>query len=196
MYLRAMETRNRDDFVIPTRRRPSRRHAAHMGRIRKSGLEVVFLVDTSGSMGEDELKLVEPELRGLHARGAHITVIHCDAAVAKVEEYSPYEGLQKFHGRGGTDYSDALIYLREMHPRPSFLVGFTDGWGGIEQYKQIILNERNAAWWDDYVASRPEESPDGVSSLWVLPEGCESPDDFKKKIVPWGTVVTVKRDRS
>jgi len=167
-----------------------------MGRIRKNGLDVVFLVDTSGSMGERELKLVEPELRGLHARGAHILVIHCDAAVAKVEEYSPYKGLEEFHGRGGTDYSDALMYLRDMHPRPSFLVGFTDGWGGIERYKQIITTERNALWWDDYVASHPEESPDGIPSLWVIPEGCMSLTEFKQRIVPWGTAVIVKRDHS
>lgn len=196
MYLRAMETRNRDDFVVPTRRRPSRRHSAHMGRIRRNGLDVVFLIDTSGSMGQEELKLVDPELRGLHARGASILVIHCDAAVAKIEAYTPFKGLEEFHGRGGTDYSDALMYIREMCPRPSFLVGFTDGWGGIERYKQIIITERNASWWDDYVASCPEESPDGIPSLWVIPEECMSPTDFKKNIVPWGTAVTVKRDHS
>jgi len=196
MYLRAMETRNRDDFVVPTRRRPSRRHSAHMGRIRKSGLDVVFLVDTSGSMESSELKLVDPELRGLHARGAHITVIHCDAAVTKVDEYNPYVGLENFHGRGGTDYSDALVYIRTMNPMPSFLVGFTDGYGGIERYKQIIITERNASWWDDYVASHQETSPDGIPTLWVLPEGCMSPVEFKQNIAPWGTAVTVKRDHS
>jgi predicted metal-dependent peptidase len=196
MYLRAMETRNRSDFVVPSRRRPSRRHPAHFGRVRRSGLEVAFLVDTSGSMGDGELKLVDPELRGLHARGARITVIHCDAAVVKVAEYNPYEGLTEFHGRGGTDYSDALMQLRIMHPMPSFLVGFTDGWGGIERYKQTIISERSASWWDGYVAAHPEESPDGMPSLWVLPEGCMAPAEFKANVVPWGTAVVIKRDRS
>jgi hypothetical protein len=79
---------------------------------------------------------------------------------------------------------------------PSFLVGFTDGWGGIERYKQTIISERSASWWDGYVAAHPEESPDGMPSLWVLPEGCMAPAEFKANVVPWGTAVVIKRDRS
>lgn len=195
-YLRAMETKYRSEVVTPTRSRPSRRHPAHQGRVRRGGLSVVFLIDTSGSMGEDELKLVEPELRGLHARGAEITVIHCDSGVAKVERYNPFAGLENFYGRGGTDYSDAFLHIRAMLQRPGFVVGFTDGWGCIDTYKNTVVTERGQSWWDDYVVSDPEVSPDGQRSLWIIPDGCMSTDAFKKEIVPWGTAIAIKRDSS
>lgn len=193
-YLKAMESRYRADKVIPTRRRPSRRHPLHQGRVRRYGLDVAFLVDTSGSMGAEQLRLVDPELCGLHFRQAQITIYHCDAAVAKVETYNPYEPLEKFHGRGGTEYSDALIKLREQWPPPSFLVVYTDGYGGIETYKRLIIDERGEGWWKSYIEPRQTHSPDGIETLWIIPEGCMKPEDFKKNIAPWGDVVTVPTD--
>lgn len=190
-YIKAMESRFRADRVIPTRRRPSRRHPLHQGRVRRYGLEVAFVIDTSGSMGPDQLRLVDPELKGLHARKAHIMVYHCDAAVAKIEAYNPYEPLEKFHGRGGTEYSDAFLKMREQYPPPGFVIVYTDGWGGIEGYKQTVIEERGQHWWDDYTNVRQTHSPDGIETLWVIPEGCMKPDDFKNSVAPWGDVVTV-----
>jgi hypothetical protein len=146
-------------------------------------------------MGAEELKLVDPELRGMHARGAHITVIHSDAGVSKVHRYHPGEPLQNFFGRGGTDYSDALGYISQMHPRPRYVVGFTDGYGSIGTYRSNIIKERGQNWWDEYISSNPEKSPDGFRTMWLLPEGCMPAEDFKRNIVPWGTVVIVERDR-
>ena len=193
-YLRAMESRYRADRVTPTRRRPSRRHPLHQGRVRRYGLDVAFLVDTSGSMQAEQLRLIDAELQGLHARKAQITVYHCDAAVAKIEQYNPYEPLEQFHGRGGTEYSDALIKLREQWPPPGFLVVYTDGYGGIETYKRQIIEERGKAWWESYIEPRQTHSPDGVETLWVIPEGCMKPEDFQARIAPWGDVVTVPTD--
>ena len=196
-YLRAAETRNRAEIVTPTRRRLSRRSPFHFGRVRRYGLEVAFMVDTSGSMDKAQLQLVDPELRGLHCRGAHVIVIHCDACVAKVETYSPFESLERFHGRGGTEFSDALFKVRELYPRPGLFVGFTDGYGGIESYAQTIRKERGAAWYDEFVSRKPGISPDGIETLWLIPEGSMDPKEFTKTIVPWGTVIvvpTVKRE--
>jgi predicted metal-dependent peptidase len=194
-YLRSMESQHRFDVRTPTRRRPSRRHPSYHGYTWLGGLDVAFLIDTSGSMGAEELKLVDPELRGMHARGAHITVIHSDAGVSKVHRYHPGEPLQNFFGRGGTDYSDALGYISQMHPRPRYVVGFTDGYGSIGTYRSNIIKERGQNWWDEYISSNPEKSPDGFRTMWLLPEGCMPAEDFKRNIVPWGTVVIVERDR-
>ena len=194
-YVRMMETSHRADVVVPTRRRLSRRSPFHLGRIRRYGLEVVFMVDTSGSMGEEQLRLVDPELRGLHARGAHITVIHCDTNVAKVHEYSPHQSLCEFHGRGGTEFSAAFLQMRELFPRPGLFIGYTDGYGGIESYAQVIREERGAAWYDSFTAREPMMSPDGVDTLWLIPEGCMDPDDFHRTVVPWGNVVVVPAEK-
>jgi len=194
-YVRMMETSHRADVVVPTRRRLSRRNAFHLGRIRRYGLEVVFMVDTSGSMGEEQLRLVDPELQGLHARGAHITVLHCDTAVAKIHEYSPHTSLCEFHGRGGTDFSAAFMKMRELFPKPGLFIGYTDGWGGVEQYVDIVKGEQGTAWYDNFIASGPTVSPDGVDSLWLIPEGCMDPVEFHRSVVPWGNVVVVPAEK-
>lgn len=193
-YLRMMEAKNRAEIVVPTRRRLSRRSQYHLGRVRRYGLDVVFMVDTSGSMGTEQLRLVDPELRGIHSRGAHISVIHCDAAVAKIEEYSPHSSLEQFHGRGGTDFSDALLKTREMYPRPGLFVGYTDGYGGIEGYRQRVIEDFGQAWYEQYVAEKPTKSPDGVETLWLIPEGCMDPEAFTNSVCPWGTVIVIPNE--
>jgi predicted metal-dependent peptidase len=194
-YVRMLETSHRADVSVPTRRRLSRRNQFHLGRIRRYGLEVVFMVDTSGSMGEEQLRLVDPELRGLHARGAHITVIHCDTNVAKVHDYSPHQSLCDFHGRGGTEFSAALLKMRELWPRPGLFIGFTDGWGGVETYADAVRQEQGVKWYNDFIARDPTVSPDGVDSLWLIPEGCMDPGEFHRNIVPWGNVVVVPAEK-
>ena len=195
-YLRAMESRNSFQTRVATRRRPSRRHPAYYGHTWRGGLNVVLLIDTSGSMGVEELKLVNPELKGMHARGAEITVIHSDADVAKVHRYSPATPLETFFGRGGTDYSIALEHIAQMRPSPRYVIGYTDGEGSAASYRSNIIQERGQPWWDDYVASNPEHSPDGIRTIWLLPEGCMSPDKFKRDIVPWGKTIIVKREHA
>jgi predicted metal-dependent peptidase len=190
-YLRVAETRNRSDIVMPTRRRLSRRCPSHFGRVRRHGLDVAMMVDTSGSMGQAQLRLVDPELRGMHARGAHITVIHCDTAVARVEPYNPYESLERFYGRGGTDFSAALFELQKMQPRPGLFVGFTDGYGGIEKYTDCVIATRGYEWYRDFLSTEPECTPDGVSAVWLIPEGCMAVSEFKRDVVPWGTVIPI-----
>lgn len=194
-HLRVIESRNRQQVRVTSRRRPSRRHPAYFGHSWRGGLDVVFLVDTSGSMGEEELKLVDPELRGLHARGANVTVIHSDAGVAKVHEYRPSVPLERFFGRGGTDYSCAFEHIRQMSTKPRYIIGYTDGYGSIRAYRSIIEEERGQSWWKHYVDSNPDKSPDGIPTIWLLPEGCMPAEDFKE-VCPWGKTIIVKRDHA
>ena len=190
-FLRVLESKQRTEEVVPTRSRLSRRCPHHMGRVRRNGLDVAFAIDTSGSMGADQLRLVDAELRGMHARGAHITVIHCDAHVAKVEEYSPFMTMERFHGRGGTDFSPSLLYTWDMYPSPGMFVCFTDGAGGIEDYVDAVKQDYGADWYDEFAARRPSTTPDGIEALWLIPEGCMDPDSFTESICPWGQVIVV-----
>jgi predicted metal-dependent peptidase len=190
-FLRAKETSNRAEIVVPTRRRLSRRSPFHFGRVRQYGLDVVFMVDTSGSMGKEQLRLVDPELRGMHARGAHITVVHCDAAVARVEPYNPYQPLERFYGRGGTDFSPGLLQVRELYPRPGLFVCYTDGYGGIEAYTAQVIQEHGQRWYTDFLSGDPEISPDGIDSLWLIPQGCMDIKAFRENVVPWGMTVEI-----
>ena len=81
-----------------------------------------------------------------------------------------------------------------MNPKPQYIVGYTDGFGSIASYRSMIIRERGQDWWNDYVASNPDKSPDGFRTLWLLPEGCMAPDEFKQNVVPWGQTIIVKRD--
>jgi hypothetical protein len=74
------------------------------------------------------------------------------------------------------------------------LVVFTDGYGGIGDYKQQVIEERGKEWWESYIEPRQTHSPDGTETLWVIPEGCMKPEDFQTNIAPWGDVVTVPTD--
>ena len=190
-FLRLKETSNRAEIVVPTRRRLSRRSPFHSGRVRRYGLDVVVMVDTSGSMGAEQLRQVDPELKGMHARGAHITIIHCDARVARVEQYNPYKSLERFYGRGGTDFSPGLLEVRKLYPKPGLFVCFTDGYGGIEAYTKQVVSERGQSWHDAFLRSDPEVSPDGIDSIWLIPEGCMKPADFKSRIVSWGKTIVI-----
>lgn len=194
IYIRRMESYHRQTFVVPTRRRPSRRHPAHLGRVRRYGLECLFMVDTSGSMGSAQLSLIDPELRALHYRGASVKVIHCDAAVAHVENYSPFTPLERFHGRGGTDFSPAFLYVRSMTKPAQFMVCYTDGEGCVDEYVRTICEERGTSWYERFIEERPAHSPDGMEILWLIPEGRMSIEEFKSRICPWGTVVPVPNE--
>jgi len=190
-FLRVAESRFRSEEVVHTRSRPSRRCPYHPGRVRKYGLDVAFMIDTSGSMGAEQLQLVDAELRGMHTRGAHIAVIHCDAAVAKIESYTPFTAMERFHGRGGTDFSPALLTIRDMYPRPGLFVGFTDGFGGIADYVEAVSAEREAGWYEEFAARKLSTTPDGVEALWLIPEGCMDPEEFQEQVCPWGQVIVV-----
>ena len=186
IYLRRMESRHTNVHRVTSRRRPSRRHPSYFGRVKRCGSAMWLGVDTSLSMGEEELKLVDPEIRAISQRDVHVTVAHVDAGVAKVEEYSPHKGLVEFAGRGGTDFSPLFFELDKlpMTLKPSFLVYFTDGYGCCSRY----LDDVGATY--DPTGPRPVKHPRGVETLWLLPEGCMSKEDFEK-VVPFGHVVAI-----
>ena len=171
---------------VSSRRRPSRRHPAYFGRVKRMGSDMWLGVDTSGSMGKEELQLVDPEARMLSQQDVHIMVVHVDAEVAKIEPYDPHQGLVNFAGRGGTDFSPLFFALDKLPraERPAFLVYFTDGFGGCEQY----LESKRVT----YSGKRPKVCPSGVETLWLIPEGCLPRADFMN-LVPFGEVLIVPR---
>ena len=186
-YVRQMASCHMNVRRVSSRRRPSRRHPAYFGRVKRMGSDMWLGVDTSGSMGKEELQLVDPEARALSQQDVLITVIHVDAGVAKMEPYNPHKGLVEFAGRGGTDFSPLFFELDKLPRvlRPAFLVYFTDGYGGCESYLEQAKVEYEGK-------PRPLVHPGGVETLWLIPEGCTKREDFLK-IVPFGEVVIIPR---
>ena len=96
-------------------------------------VKVAVVVDTSGSMGTDELKAAIAETSGvLRAAGGTIDLCACDA---KVHELQPVRDAKQaaamLKGGGGTDFRPAFNALmdRPRGARPDVVVFMTDGQG-------------------------------------------------------------------
>jgi len=117
--------------------RPSRRQGAFgygagspvFPAMRMPVPSVAVVVDTSGSMGGDELKTALEECKGiLAAVGAAITFIACDAAVHSARKVrNVKEACALLKGGGGTDMRPAIELAMAGRPRPEVLVIVTDG---------------------------------------------------------------------
>ncbi len=157
---------------------PSRRHVWKglylPSRAKKTSIEIVLAVDTSGSTTLD-LPDFLTELRGMvNAFGEYkLTIIQCDSCIHSVKEYSnddplPATGLE-FQGFGGTSLIPPFRYVEEkMEAPPTVFIYLTDGGGAA-----------------------PGKAPD-YPVIWCLTQnGCQP--------APWGLAVwidpTMKRKR-
>ena len=114
-----------------------------------------IFVDTSGSVGDKELATFSGwiQLAQEQYRPERLYVIHCDAAVHKVEVFEQGEPaeVKRFHGRGGTDFA------------PPF-----------QHVKQHDLDIACAVYLTDLQGPVPNEQP-SYPVLWVTTCGGEAP---------------------
>ena len=83
------------------------------------------MVDTSGSIGREELEQFAGEISAIsnEAQPESIRVIYCDAAVQAVEEFSPSEAIKLSpKGGGGTDFVPPFKWVDENGIEPKCLV--------------------------------------------------------------------------
>ena len=109
--------------------------------------EVLCVVDTSGSMGKDELTAGLREIRGvLNRTSARVTFAAADAAVHEVKTVRTWqEILPLLKGGGGTDFRPAFEMASARKPRPQVIIFVTDGDGAC-----------------------PAEAPMGIRTIWLL----------------------------
>lgn len=101
-------------------------------RISEGTGEVVVVIDTSGSIGEQELNEFAAEVRGIveEVKPSKIYVMYCDARVAHVDEFDNADDLEfGAHGGGGTDFRPPFVWLAERGIEPHCFVYLTDGFG-------------------------------------------------------------------
>lgn len=132
---------------------------------------VLFIEDTSGSMGHPQLKAVRREARAimLNLGLEKVWWMDADAAVAAPPRMASVRDLEHLpiHGGGGTDFRPALEQGMRLRPRPDIIVYLTDGDG-----------------------TAPAAAPAGVVVLW-----CIVPSYFNKRPATWGHAV-IMRDES
>jgi predicted metal-dependent peptidase len=98
---------------------------------------LVVAVDTSGSVGQEELSGFLTEVRGIaeEVKPSQVDLIYWDSHVAAHEEYT--EGMvggiinsTKPRGGGGTSPSCVSAYLKEKRIEPECIIVLTDGYVG------------------------------------------------------------------
>lgn len=109
---------------------------------------VIGIIDSSGSISDDELHAFASEFVGImRCRGiSTVRLIVCDARVTLDVTLTPYDEIPKeFPGRGGTDFRPPFRRIQEQPgaTRPGFIVYITDMEGPF-----------------------PEEDP-GIPTIWL-----------------------------
>lgn len=155
------------DFSL---RRPSKRSYAR-GMLRPGLIqrvpEVAIILDTSGSMGREQLISGKSEacavLKATGIDDAWYMEADTQAAFMKRVRVSEIPSLP-IHGRGGTDFTGPLKVAMALKPKPDLIFYFTDG--------------------DGYA---PPEAPKGVEVIWGIVNSY-----YNKAPVPWGHTVFIK----
>jgi predicted metal-dependent peptidase len=112
----------------------------------------VAVIDTSGSIGPQELNEFGSEIKGIvdQMQPEEVIVMYCDAAVAHVDRFGPHDELTfAAHGGGGTDFRPPFQWLEKENIRPDALVYLTDGYGSFPDEEDVdfptlwAINNRN-----------------------------------------------------
>jgi hypothetical protein len=128
--------------VIPTPYRKSRLRQNRIqpermdlsGRLPNYKIRVVCVMDTSGSVSDDELTEFLSEIQNMMKQyNTEITIVECDAAVTRHYVLKPGE-YRKIKtnptGRGGTAFTPAIEWINYHHRfKDAMMVYFTDGFG-------------------------------------------------------------------
>ena len=102
----------------------------YLPSVERTGVgNIVIVVDTSGSIGTEELAQFAGEINAItnDVQPESIRVIYCDAAVQAAEEFGAAEPIKLSpRGGGGTDFVPPFRWVEENGVEPKCLVYLTD----------------------------------------------------------------------
>ncbi|GAA0899609.1 VWA-like domain-containing protein [Virgisporangium ochraceum] len=151
-----------------TYRRPSRRSAAQtrvvLPSMQRPSPTVAIVVDTSGSMSDDDLGAALAEVadvpREVGVRGNRVTVLSCDAAVGAVRRIARAEDLELVGG-GGTDMRVGIAAALAQPVRPHVVIALTDGhtpWPDEPPAARVVAG---------LIGATPPEPPGWIESVRI-----------------------------
>lgn len=133
LLARYMTQISRDDYSY---NRPSRREGEMiMPSLRSSQANIMVVIDTSGSVTNEELHEFLSEINSLKAQlRASITLHACDTVLSKdgpwyFEAWEEFKLPREFHGGGGTDFRPIFDWVKLHGNAPDMLLYFTDALG-------------------------------------------------------------------
>lgn len=96
--------------------------------------ELVVSVDTSGSIGQDELDAIAGHVQDIidEINPIKTVVIYCHHVLCGVEEFDRHEDLTlRIPETGGTAFNPPFNYVAREGLEPCAMIYFTDGWGDV-----------------------------------------------------------------
>lgn len=133
LLARYMTSIARDDYNYS---RPSRREgSAILPSLRSSHVDVVVVLDTSGSISQDEMEEFLSEVDAIKGQvSARITLHACDSELSangpwEYEAWDEFELPDNINGGGGTSFLPVFEWLQREGRAPDLLVYFTDAVG-------------------------------------------------------------------
>ncbi len=146
----------RDDYNYS---RPSRREGdTIMPSLKSHELDVVVVVDTSGSVSDKEMKEFVSEVNALKGQiRARITMHACDSDIAgdgpwHFEPWEEFDLPREFRGGGTTDFRPVFDWVARENRRPDVLVYFTDAVGKFPEQEPyfpvvwLVKGKRTVPW--------------------------------------------------
>jgi predicted metal-dependent peptidase len=107
-----------------TLKRPSKRYGTTPGLKLRRRQKLLVALDTSGSIGAEELETFFREIYHLWRAGSEVEVVECDVRITRRYRYRGVTP-ETVHGRGGTDFREPLELANR--DRPDAVIYFTDG---------------------------------------------------------------------
>ena len=123
----------RDDYSF--QRPPRREGAALLPRLSSAVADLCVVLDTSGSIGDDELRQFVTEVDALKGQvRARVTLHACDERLDArgpwtFEPWEPIALPERMGGGGGTSFLPAFGWVAAERLRPDLLLYFTDAAG-------------------------------------------------------------------
>ena len=133
LLARYMTAVARDDYSY---QRPSRREGeAILPSLKSSQVDVVVVLDTSGSINDTEMQEFVSEVDAIKGQmRARLTLHACDARLCEhgpwvFEPWEEFSLPANIYGRGGTRFTPVFEWLHQQGRKPDLLVYFTDAEG-------------------------------------------------------------------
>ena len=126
-YLRLFFGAGQRTYLKNTIRKPSRRYGVNPGLRILNKHKLLVILDTSGSIGDEEVEAFFSEIQYIWQQGAEIMVLECDTQINNTYIYRGKAPLE-VSGRGGTNFDAALEYANHKSAANA-VVYFTDGLG-------------------------------------------------------------------
>lgn len=136
------------DFTWRTPNKRTYSTKVYMPRQDKTGIKIIFLIDTSGSMSDDELSQCFSEINGIvkSFQGVELEVIYHDTKVYQGSilrnptEYDIKKELKQIKGGGGTSFEATYEWLEKNKKQQDIIIHLTDGYDTFpEQFRLPII---------------------------------------------------------